>query len=523
MGEIIKLNAGAFSEIEYETAETILREIAFGETDRHDSVPSCMEGKSADEHFNGSCVAHPQFKRCSFRGARFDGINGIASNILDCQFRKAEFKDAGMAFSDFSGTHFMEGTTFINCGCSESNFLDVYFSDVFAEGSAFDRSFFINAAFQNTEFCHCSFEDTVFQKASFKNCNLIHANLEYADLQDCRLEQVNFPFWGALRSFGGLQAIKSSHNSTVQYADRSKLLSTVQFLERLPSIQPYFAKKHEYFPLANINIFLGNQQEALYYIMLGLKDSLEQRNFRMVRYLCKLASHNHFFTSKELRQLYEALVTNSQISCMNNHQYQLYLRELTEIKQLLVDNPFNMPQMVLTCTTALDPQDYQGLTDLLCLFEQTLHRELPQCSYYYSVRHNSPPTLEYFISDILPNLYQFASVISIALLGFSQSVAALQNVLTKHAENKYNTKTLDERARQEKLKNDLLEEQIRNQKLMNAKLESDIKSQKEKEASPATKPCDPKQLQGKIKAIHFTMQSSDPNSVPVREHTFTPS
>lgn len=529
MEELSKINAFNFSEVEYKCAETILAEIAFDGVRKVEDNSPYWEDLDFDEQYNGSCVAHPYFNRCNFNGTKFIGINGIASHILDCYFKKVEFRDSGMAFSDFSGTHFIEKTLLINCSCTESSFLDVNFSDVFAEGSVFDKSYFINTVFERTKFCHCSFEDALFQNTLITNCDLIHANLEYANFQNVRLTAVNLPFWGILRAFGGLQTIQKYPDSTIQYADSSKRLSINRFLELLPDLQAYFAKKNEYFILANINIFLGNQKAALYYVMNGLKHSLEQRDFRMIRYLCRLASINHFFTSKELRQLYQALVANSQVSQMNDHQYQLYLREISEIKRLLIDNPFSRPQMIITCSTDIDSQDYIGLASLMQFFEQVIYRELPQCSYYYSVRHNSPPILEYFLSDLLPNLYTFASVISLALLGASSSLNIYQKMLdcqSKRLSNKFEKKTQEEKIRNVKLQNDLLESQIEHQKLVNEKLRAEITDSLESEKSSlllTSKYQMPQELHGKVKDIRFTIQSSDPAAIPLRSYIFTAS
>lgn len=527
MNDLEKRGPFYFSEVECKNAEELLQEIASDKSAGHSDNSPHLENLKFDSKYNGSSVAHPFFKKCDFDGTTFAGINGIASNILNCCFRRVEFRDSGMAFSDFSGTHFVENTTLINCSCTECSFLNAEFSDVFAEGSVFDRSYFIDTKFINTEFCHCSFEDTLFQNVNVKSCNLIHANLEYASFRNLRADESNFPFWGILRTFGGLETVRRCENSTIQYSDGAKKFTAEQFLACLMDLQPYFAQKHEYFILANINIFYGKQKDALYYIMIGLKHSLKQRDFRMVRYLCRLASTNHFFTSKELRQLYEALVTNSQISLMNDHQYQLYLREIAEIKRLLIDNPFFRPQMVITCSTEFDPEDYEGLGDFLRFFEQTIHRKLPQCSYYYSVRHNSPPVLEYFLSDILPNLYTLVNVIVFSLWGMSGGLAVFQkltDIQAKRISNVHDKKSLEARVQRQTLENRLLEEQIHNQKLLNEKLEQELCALRKKEPVILTEDCPvPTALRGKVKEIHFTIQSSDPASIPLREYTFTAS
>ena len=527
MSKLTKTEPFGFSEVECISAEKILEEIASDGSEKSDEFSPYLKGENLDSQYNGSYVAHPHFTKCNFNGTKFIGINGIASNILDCRFKEAEFRDCGMAFSDFSETHFTENTVLNNCGCTDCSFLCAGFQDIFSEGSVFDRSFFINTSFENVTFRHCSFEDALFQNATIKCCDLIHANLEYASFHNSTAEDVNFPFWGILRAFGGIQLLQKFLDSTIQYTNGAKKLAAKHFLNLLPDLQAYFFKKRDYFILANINIFMGNQANALYYIMAGLKHSLEQKDFRMIRYLCRLASANHFFTSKELQQLYQALVTNSQISLMNDHQYQLYLREIVQIKRQLIDNPFSRPQMVIACSTNLDPQDYEGLASFLRLFASTAQRELPQCSYYYAVRHNSPPTIEYFLSDILPNLYKFISAIHLSLWGVTHGFATFQKLLvlrSKRISTTYDKKTLEARVRHTELENTLLEEQIINQKLMNKKLEQEIHaSEKKKPILLTDEHTSVSDIGKKVKTISFTIQSVDPAAVPLRNYTFTAS
>lgn len=511
-----------FSEIECEVATKMLQEIGSNILDESDDVQAVLEDKCLDEKYKGSCVYHPQYKSCKFYGTKFDGINGLASNIINCVFYKVRFRDSGMAFSDFSGSQFMKGSSFINCSFSESNFDGVLFSNVSANGSVFDRTFFTHAIIQRTYFRHCSFEDALFQNMQFENCDLIHANLEFASFHNVQSKHSNFPFLGVLKSFGGLQTIAQNPDSTIQYSEGAKVLSAKYLFDMLPNIQAYFYKKKDFFILANINIYLGRQKDALYYILLGLKSSLEQRDFRMIRYLCKLASYNHFFTNKELRQLYEALVNNSNIAEMNNHQYQIYLAEIAGIKRLLIDNPFSQPQMLITCATSLDPNDYEGLVALLRFFEQTIKRELPQCSYYYSIRHNSPPALEYFISDLLVNLYSFISTVSFFLFGVNQALSLadkIGDIRSKHLANKYKASIIDSQQQQESLKVELLKEQIRGERLKNQKQELEI-AKGEKMLWLPDNVAISQELSGKVESLHFSIQSSDPDSIPLREHTF---
>lgn len=129
------------------------------------------------------------------------------------------------------------------------------------------------------------------------------------------------------------------------------------------------------------------------------------------------------------------------------------------------------------------------------------------------------------MSDILPNLYHFISVIHLSLWGTTQGFAAFQKLLdlrSKRISNAYDKKTLEARVRHEELKNELLEEQIYNQKLINKKLEQEIRASEEKKQIFLTdEHISIEDLGKRVKTINFTIQSVDPTVVPLRNYTFT--
>ena len=69
---------------------------------------------------------------------------------------------------------------------------------------------------------------------------------------------------------------KSKYNSKV-YGEVYKVdKQTMDKLDELEEVG-YLYKKEEFFALANINIFLGHQDKALIYILMGLDKALKER------------------------------------------------------------------------------------------------------------------------------------------------------------------------------------------------------------------------------------------------------
>lgn len=515
-------NNEGFSQIEYINAENIMKSLDPSNFSDNDYVSAYIVDSVIGSDYQGQCVKQPQFYNSVFNKVHFDGINGISSKIINCTFNETRFKDSGMTNSDFSNSKFLNMCFFDNCGCNKSNFSGVEFNHFFANASVFDEGYFVGSKFVCSEFAHCSFENAQFKNCVFEQCDLIHGNLEYSTFVSPIFNGVVLPFWGILKSFGLLPELKDNMNVTIKYAAAGREIQVNEFFDLLIPIQPYLYKKEEFFALANINIFLGHQEKALVYILMGLDKALKERDFRTIRYLCKLSSINYFFTKENLKKLYNAIIFNSHIAEMNNHEYQIYLHEVLEIKRLLIDNPFSMPQMTITCHTNFNAEDYNSWICFIKLFETTVKQVLPQSNYYFSVRHNSPPLFEFFLSDSVFNLYEYI-IDFIQFCAYSTTaIKFVKHLLTVYKEyQSARTEKVLQDANVEKahLENALLQEKIRSKQIETEmsilKLEE---RKKQLEESPKKKLLVPSVIKENIKSIKIELNSPDEESLPLREY-----
>lgn len=511
-------NFCTFSEIESEIADSIIKEID-PNSDKNNGYqrPKPIEGQNFDEHYRGKLVRQPQYKNCTFSKVNFDGIDGISSSVIDCRLFSSNFKDAGLDYSDFSATHFLRDTTIINCGCSNCNFTNSHFRNTYIESTTFSHTFFINTVITDTIFMHCSFEDAIFDNATLENAVLTQASLEFTTFHNVKFRNVTLPFWGILKSFNGLQNISvNSDEITIQSSINAKKLSAKEFMEILNTLQPYFYKRHEYFILTNISIFLGHQNNALKYMLEGLRYNLDIKDFRMIRYLCQLASNNHFFTREQLHIIYNVLIVNDNLSLMNNHEYQIYVNELDSIKRLLIDNPYSMPQMVITYKTTFAPHDYEALVTFLKFIDNSIQKYVSQCSYYLAIRRNSPPIIETFISDVLPNLYNYFFIVTTIIIGMNKGVSMFKEAL--EAKGVF----LDNKSKEQVL--ELQELEMEQKRLENIKLKGEIDKQKEEATytSNQIKKSDlilESHIQENIESIEFSIKSVHAGTIPIREYT----
>jgi hypothetical protein len=160
-----------------------------------------------------------------------------------------------------------------------------------------------------------------------------------------------------------------------------------------------------------------------------------KKDFKEIKYLCKLASNNLFFSKKQLMELYALLNNKNIIEDMTYPEYRNYLDEMEGIKRLLVDNPYNLPQTKIVIETDIDYSDTKNVSRVIENINKAYSLVSEQSSTYLSIRHNSPDIFEFFLSNndvILNNTF---IVLVIIMLGVNNQVVEFIKGLSEIAKN----------------------------------------------------------------------------------------
>lgn len=506
-----------FSEPEYLVAKSIISEFAPDHFVDLEQYPAPICGQVFDDTFQTSNIRKPNFENCRFSSVTFEGNDATTAFLLECDFEHVVFRDVCLNYSNLSASKF-DDVTFENCGCTGCDFGDVKMLSSVVTGCSFMRSYFYEAEIVDSSFVHCSFEEAEFKNTRFVGANLSQAGLDYAILDSVSFMHTTLPFWGVLRSYGGLAALQRSKNTCLKYTFDSREIPAPEFLSKLESMLPYFHKKKLFFELANVLIFLGRQREALSCILEGLRESIQHRDLRNVRHLCELASQNRFFTKQQLRQLYDILITEDAVSVMGHHEYLNYQMEIQEIKHLLVENPYGLPQITIQIHTSICHDDYTSLAELLRYIDQSIAFYLPQSVYHISIYRNSPPLLDVSICEMLPALLPYLFTLAVYVFGATnKSVSLFQDICKAHGirldnrEKKIHLKAAEEqealKTEHMRLENRLLQAQIAHQEMELEKKRREIAEESTLIATDV--PDMPPEVKQQISAIEFSIQTDD--------------
>lgn len=460
----------AFSQAELLHSEEIIEKFGGNRCAADDYYMDVVIGKSYNQSDHSLTYRKLKHLECTFENILFDGTDGASSIVIDCSIKGCKINNAGFRTSDFSQTKFLSSadadTFMINSSFNNSNFTASKFKQTHMEGCSFICSSFKDTSFIDCSLNCCDFEASVFENTTMKNLDMTTVGIDFTEFIDVDLQNVTFSCWGILWSFGGLNTIKKFENEVyLRLPNNDNSIVASEFLDSLPDLQAHFYYKKDFLSLANINIFLGNQEKAFLYIKEGLLYNLYIKNFKMIKFLCKLASYNYFFSKKQLSQLYYALQSDTIVHSMTTYEYNNYFYEMNEIKKLLIDNPFNLPQISIKIITDINNSEKDILTTLLSYLDQVIESNAPQSIYSITIRHNSPISLDILDSDTLQNLYQIGIYLIISFWGLIPQINSLlesftfiKQLCTKEAE-------LNKKIKEQEL--EIKKEELKNQKLNN--------------------------------------------------------
>ncbi|MGN1268028.1 MAG: pentapeptide repeat-containing protein [Candidatus Aphodocola sp.] len=426
-------NSLMYSKQELKHSESILVSLDPKRFKEFDYYHTDIINKKFGADFDGNKIRKSKYINCQFSNVDFNGTSGESSIMTNCRFYDCSFENARFDNSDFTDSKFLPSSnknTLTACGFSNSNFTNVQLNSLNISGSNFVESWFQDSELDNTFFVCCNFEGALFDNVEINNCNFSKASLEFVEFNNCIANNSIFQIFSILHSYNGLKLIEKYKDCVyLKFPDSDKQITGNTFLSILDEIEAYFYYKKDFFALANISIFFGKSDNAFKYILFGLDDSFKKKDFKLIRYICKLASLNLFFTKAQLSQLYSFLQNNEQISELNYFEYNNYLNEMDNIKKILIDNPYNLPQMKISIETDIDYNDTDNVAEIIKYINKTYNLVSPDSPTYLTISHNSPDIFDFFLSSDPEILHNTFIVLSICFLGVTSAVV---NLIDKH-------------------------------------------------------------------------------------------
>lgn len=438
-----------FSSIEMDAAKKLAVEIDPNE--RH-TVLSSTENPIVDvsfsSEFSPATMQECFLARCTFNQVNFSGINSSHATLKDCRFNRCSFANSNFKASDFTGS-------ILNFDASassfdSSDFTNTTFINANLEGCSFSDSNFYNVHMLNSKIIHSEFVGTKFSKVYFNDLDMVKINLDYAEFEQVDFINVTLPYWGVLHVVKGLWEILSANSVNFSTIDGTHSVSKNKYIEEVSLLRPHFYQKRDFLALANLYVFDGEYEKAYYAILLGISDACKHGRLEQLKYLCRMASLNKFFSRVQLRKLYQQIEISIASATLSPVQYKNYLQELDSAKRLLIDQPFERDTISITIQTSIQNHEYEKFLQTQKIIDGILLETAPTAVSHIEVRHNSPLEIVIQVSENVWYLLTFFALIDFVFDKSTTYIERVQNIILNHKKIRKNLEESDKITQLEK-------------------------------------------------------------------------
>lgn len=380
-----------FSAIEIDVASKLAQAIDPESIQTIAQFDKCIQNETISKELLPHFLDTRRFDNCLFNVVSFLGQQANDTVFKDCKLQKCRFEKSNFRSSSFSGSE-LSLTGFAN-SFDFSDFSNASLHQVDFTGCSFSDAYFYKANISNSRFAYSEFVATTFSKTRLEQVDFSRSNLDFSEFDDVTISHVTFPYWGTLHVVKGLRDIIDGREICFSTPDGSHCVDSEKYLEEMRLMRAFLYQKKDFFALANLYIFDGETAKAYEAIMEGIKYACMQGLLKPLRFLCRMASINGFFTTKQLRNFYKEIENAIYNRSLTPIQYKNYAQELDMARRCLIDYPYSQDTISIAIQTSIPYTDYPKLSETIKMLNGLIAETAPLAISHIEIRHNSPVEL----------------------------------------------------------------------------------------------------------------------------------
>lgn len=318
-----------------------------------------------DSSFINSALTGSYFSETKFSNSRF-----CESNLQYCHFIHAAFSNVEIQSTNLS----------------YSSFFSTKFKKVCFKGSTVSELLFDACTFEDCIFTSSMLENAIFSHCVLKNVQFSNTNIEFMEFKQCEMGNVVMPFQQIPYVYGLYSHFSSG---SVRAEAAGTYLTAEKYLALQEDLIVYYTSINEYFPMTNLYLAQGKLDHAYQCISLGLQSSIVSKNFRMLKFFCKLAVQGTLFPRQKLKELYTIINTCIRKQELNIYEQRDYIYNSSEIRLLLLDSIYDCPTARIELQTNIDAAEPQKVIQFIEYVDHTIRETCSRQVSHIEYRHNS--------------------------------------------------------------------------------------------------------------------------------------
>lgn len=316
------------------------------------------------------------------------------SYFSETEFCNSVFDESNLQYCHFIHTVF-KGVKIQSTNLSYSNFFCTDFKDILFKGSTVSELLFDECSFENCTFTTSMLENAIFLRCTLKNVRFINTNVEFIEFNQCRLQDVIMPFQQLPYVYGAYNHVA---NGDIRAQTQDDCLTAEKYMDLQEALITYYISVNEYFPLTNLYLARQNLDAAYRCITLGLQSSIVSKNFRMLKFYCKLAVQGSLFPRQKLRDLYSMVNVCAKNQELNVYEQRDFVYNSAEIRALLLDNIYDFPTVQIDLQTNIDAAESDKVIRFIEYIDHTIQGLCSKQTSHIEYRHNSDANFITFLS-----------------------------------------------------------------------------------------------------------------------------
>lgn len=290
-----------------------------------------------EEDFSNQNINHTILKSSKIIRSNFNKASLTGSIFNECEFIDCLMNVPDLEYCKFYDCKFRSNTRrrFV-ASINNSTFIRTHFTKATFYGCSFAESYFEECRFDMTKLEYSALENAVYRFCEFIGMNFNNSNLQFSEWEGNTFSKCIMSINQPAYMIGGLE-ICTTKDSGVQFISSDEsMYSSKEYIDRiLPSLLTEYSDREEYFPVANIYIFQKNYVEAMRILKKGVIQAISYRDFRMLKFYCKLIVHAKVFDSHTLYDFYHCICRLLPQGQNSNAEMHFYMRNIGEIKSIL--------------------------------------------------------------------------------------------------------------------------------------------------------------------------------------------
>lgn len=353
-------------------------------------VGESFDGLNKDIFKNAS-LTHSRFYNCTFQHTNFSRAAVTGSIFERCIFVNCNFDDADFEFCEFRSCE-IKYKSIKGCSFNNSNFISSSLSKLRLFSCTFTGTFIEDTLLDTVDLSYSTLEGACFSKCNFQNLNWRNLNLEYVEFIEPKMSNVVLPLHQIPYIFGILQYLSNTKDS-VEISNNNENIDIQEFFDfGIPFLISDYEEKELFFPLSNIYMFGKDKDynKALDYMSREVAGLALVRDYRIIKFCCKLISMSQKFSKKQLNMIYKSIASTDISIKKDSAEMKSYSRNIGEIRSILFRKN-DYPNLTIRIKTNIRIEHGLRLANLLHQFQSIAKpNNTDQLYTSFTLSQNSP-------------------------------------------------------------------------------------------------------------------------------------